>query len=420
MWGTIVRLFVGYDDFGSVVEKQLDFVDKSLFIQAILSDPNQVIQIIRPHRFGKSFNLSMLQYFFAPEVLRASTKNLFDGLEITKIPEAMAHQGQHPVIFISLKDLNQSNYASFYINFVYFIKELYQEHRFVLNSPHLNDYEKDDFKKIMLGTADEIDYKKSLKFLTLCLHTHYGKKPFLLIDEYDAPLQSAYLHGYYEQALDFVRGFLSPVLKSNLHLEKAVLTGILCIAKENLYTELNNIQMYSVFSKDYCSYFGFTAPEIKTLFEKSGLSNRLDDAKHWYNGYQIDGVELYNPWSIVHCIKNQGQCQPYWSNTSENDLVKKLLLESSVNFKHDFEHLLAGHTFDIPLTDAFAFSELNNNETIIWSFLLMTGYLKAVSAQLTDDGLFLCTLQMPNLEVRNVYSCFIKEWLSPSDGTHPQ
>ncbi len=406
-----MKLFIGYDDFKQVVEKKLDFVDKSLFIQAILEDQSQVILITRPRRFGKSFNLSMLHYFFASEAFGSKTKGLFEGLNIAKKPECMAYQGQHPVIFISLKDLNESTPEMFYQNFVYLVKELYEKHRVLLDSPHLYDNQKEIFTQLLLGTADEIDYKKSLEYLTLYLHAHYGKRPILLIDEYDTPLQYAYLKGYYEHAVNWLRGFLSPILKSNPYLEKAVLTGILRVSKESLFSGLNNVEVYSMLKEGYSEYFGFTEPEVKSLFEQAQLEDHLEEAKKWYNGYQIGNTLLYNPWSIVHCIKEKGRCEPYWINTSGNDLVKTLLLGSSTDFKHDFEQLLAGHSIDIPLTEYFVFPELKDNELAIWSLLLMTGYLKVIGTHLDAHSKMIYSVAIPNHEIRNLYDQMIEQWL---------
>lgn len=408
-----MKLFSDYN-FGEVLQKKLDFVDKNLFIREVFQDPAKVILITRPRRFGKTFNLSMLQHFFAPVVGGLKTEGAFKELKIAQDPECMKHQGQYPVISLSLKDLNESNYSTFYQSFVSTIKEIYSEHRIVLEGGKLHKDQEEEYERILFGKGDEIAFKKSLKYLTLYLHRHHGKKPIILIDEYDTPLQSAYLNGYYDQAIDLMRSFLSPTLKDNRDLEKAVLTGILRVSKESLFSGLNNVEVYSVLGRGYKEHFGFTEEEVTALFHRAGIGKCLEEAKRWYNGYEMGGTLLYNPWSIVHCIKAEGQCEPYWINTSRNDLIKDLLVHSTMEFKHSFETLLRGQAIEVKLTEHFVFSDLRHNAAATWGLLVMAGYLKVVLKKGNQDDLTLCELEIPNLEVRNVYSRFIKEWLSPS------
>jgi hypothetical protein len=413
-----VNLPIGYDNFRDVVDQRLTFVDKSLFMKDFLDDNGtQVALITRPRRFGKTLNLSMLQHFFAAEVHGKPTKDLFTGLKITQQgPSYLQHQGKYPVIALSFKDIKQNSFKDSLEKFNELFVNLYDEHNYLLNSARITDTQKYFFESVLKREAIQPQLENALKFLTECLFKyHNGTKPLLLIDEYDMPVQSAYSNKHYDQMVGFMRGLFSAGLKSNPYLYRAVLTGILHVSKESLFSGLNNLEVYSLLRPEYSQYFGFTEEEVDQLLKKGDLEKKREEIREWYNGYQVGNTVVYNPWSIVNCIKRTGLLQPYWVNTSDNVLVKDLLIQSSTQFKHDFELLLEGKVIEKFIDENFVFSELKGNQAAIWSLFLMTGYLKVVSSQETLQGT-LCQLQIPNQEIRSLYRKIIEQWLSNGKG----
>lgn len=408
---------IGYDNFRDVIDQKLTLVDKSLLIKEFLDDRGtQVALITRPRRFGKTLNLSMLHHYFADEVRGRPTKDLFAGMKILQEGEQyLQHQGAYPVIALGFKDVKDGSFESAYANLSLLLSRTYNDHVNVLDSAKLSSQQKYKFEAILNGKANEAQINSSLLDLSDCLYQHYDKKVILLLDEYDTPIQSGYVHGYYNKIVEIFRHLFSTCLKSNPNLYRAVLTGILRVSKESLFSGLNNIEIYSVFDKPYSEHFGFTEIEVNDLLKQAKLENIEQQVKNWYNGYQFGCTTIYNPWSIVHCIKREGELKPYWVNTSDNVLVKDLLVQSSTKFKHEFELLLEGKTVEHFIDENFVFPELKNNEAVIWSLLLMTGYLKTVSSQETNQGT-LCQLQIPNQEIRNLYQKIIEQWLSDGKG----
>lgn len=408
---------IGYDNFRSVIEENLLFVDKSLLIKEFIDNKgNQVTLLPRPRRFGKSLNLSMLQHFFANKVNGKPTKDLFNGLKITEAGEDyMAHQGQYPVVYLSFKDIKSRHYHEAVNELKYLLRDVYQKHIELLNSPHLTKNQKEDFEAVLTRQMDDTQLKRALVDLTEYLHNHYDKKVILLIDEYDTPLQTGYMHGYYNEITEIMRHLLSSSLKTNDYLYRAVLTGVMRIAKESIFTGLNNLSVYSLFSDRYGEYFGFTEKEVTVLAEQTGLLDKMEAMKQWYNGYQIANTTLYNPWSIANCIQKGGNLGRYWVNTSDNTLIKELLINSSNDFKKEFEVLLSGGSVQCFISEDFVFNDLKNKESLIWSLFLITGYLKVVKFQEEERGLY-CTLAVPNQEVGALYRTLIEEWLAQDKG----
>ncbi len=408
---------IGYDNFRALIENKLEFVDKSLFIQEIIDDiVTQAAVITRPRRFGKTLNLSMLHLFLSAEVNGQSTKGLFDGLKIAENKDlCVKHQGRYPVIFVTFKDVKGSDFKKTYSIICKLMRDLYLEHKELLVSDKLDETEKQAFKRIIERQGNEEDVAQALKDLTKYLTLHYGVKPWVLIDEYDTPIQASYVHGYYEPMMDTMRGLFGSVLKTNPYLYRAVITGILRVAKESLFSGINNLKVYSSLHSAYSTHFGFTEEEVSVLAKKHHLENQLPDIKNWYNGYQIGDTVLYNPWSIANCIQEKGKLIPYWVNTSDNQLIRNILVRSSTGFKEQFELLLQDQPVKQLIDENTVFGDLTVNESAAWSLLLMAGYLKVISQKKTDDGLW-CTLAIPNKEVRNLYQQIIKQWLSNGHG----
>ena len=414
---TSTMLPIGYDNFRKVVEHKLEFVDKSLFIQEIIEDTSvEAAVITRPRRFGKTTNLSMLHYFLASEVNGKPTKHLFDGLKIAENKDLCAtHQGKYPVIFVTFKDVKESNYEEAYAQLCNLMSDVYLEHELLLTSPKLSDPQKRTFERIREKTGSKTEVTKALKDLTTCLSRHYGVNPWLLIDEYDTPIQASYVHNYYDPMMNIMRGLLGSVLKTNPYLNRAVITGILRVAKESLFSGVNNLEVYSLLRSEYGQYFGFTEEEMNQLLKKATLGENSKEIKDWYNGYQVGNTVVYNPWSVANCIKQKGELQPYWVNTSDNQLIRNILVRSSTGFKEQFELLLQDKPVEQLIDENTVFGDLQVNESAAWSLLLMAGYLKVISQRRTAQGLW-CTLAIPNKEVKDLYRQIIEQWLSNGHG----
>ncbi len=408
---------IGYDNFRDLIDQRLTFVDKSLFIKEFLDDRGtQVTLITRPRRFGKSLNFSMLHHFFATEVLGKPTKDLFAGLKIMQQdPSYLQHQGKYPVIALSFKDVKDGGFDTAYANLKNLLSRTYGEHAYLLDSTKLRSEQKSNFEAVLTNKADEALIQSSLLSLCDCLYHHYDQKVILLLDEYDTPIQSGYMHGYYDKIVELIRNLFSACLKTNPYLSRAALTGILRVSKESLFSGLNNIKVYSVLNAKYSEHFGFTETEVNDLFTQANLNNDRAKIKEWYNGYQIGDTVLYNPWSIVNCIQEQGLVKPYWVNTSDNSLIKNLLVQSSTKFKHQFELLLEGKNVEQLIDENFVFPELRGNETAVWSLLLLTGYLKTISTEDIYQG-SLCKLQIPNQEIKDLFRKIIEQWLANGKG----
>ncbi|MCE3237677.1 MAG: Protein of unknown function (DUF1703)/Predicted AAA-ATPase [Gammaproteobacteria bacterium] len=408
---------IGYDNFRELIENQLDFVDKSLFIEDIINDrATKATVITRPRRFGKTLNLSMLHHFLSKEVYGQSTDNLFDHLKIAEKKELCEkHQGKYPVIFVTFKDVKNEHYEEAYEKLCKLMRDVYLEHELLLSSPHLIDSQKRAFELILERKGSTADVTEALKDLTTYLSRHYKVNPWLLIDEYDTPIQASYVHHYYDPMMNIMRGMFSSVLKTNPYLNRAVITGILRVAKESLFSGINNLEVYSVLRSEYGQYFGFTEEEMNQLLKKAGLEKNAREIKGWYNGYQIGNTVVYNPWSVVNCIKRKGEVQPYWVNTSDNQLIRRILVRSSTAFKEQFEWLLQDQPVEQLVDENTVFGDLETNELAAWSLLLMAGYLKVLSQHRTEQGLW-CRLEIPNKEVKSLYRQIIEQWLSSGHG----
>jgi hypothetical protein len=418
-----MQLPVGVSDFKSLIKYRSPltnegylYVDKSLFIKEILGDGTPVIVITRPRRFGKTLNLSMLQHFFAAEVNGQPTKELFNDLEISKEPKCMEFQGKYPVVFISFKDVKEPDFELCLSNIGTVMSAIYREHRGVLESTNIP---KDDLKyieTILEEKANRIQLQDSIKRLLELLKKHYKESPILLIDEYDTPLQEAYLNSYYQELIPFFRNFLSKSLKDYKLLNRAILTGILRISKESLFSGLSNVEIYSVLNKQCSNYFGFTEKEVNYLLTQTKLTIKPERIKRWYNGYNFAETTVYNPWSIIKCIKEQGDLKSYWINTSGNELVKHIVTESSYNVQEQVAELINGKAIQVNIDEHIVFDDLKSNSAeSIWSLLLMSGYLKYTSCE-NNGRRYLCELKIPNHEIEDFYTSTIEDWLTGGRG----
>jgi Predicted AAA-ATPase/PD-(D/E)XK nuclease superfamily len=413
-----MKLPIGMSDFRKIIEGNYYFSDKSLLIKEILDD-TEVILITRPRRFGKTLNMSMLRYFFAKEILGEAVVNpdLFKGLNIADCSiDYLQHQNKYPVVFLTFKDVKDSHYEKFYESFCKLLSVLYDEHVYLLDSSKLHEHDKVQYQAILNQTASFANVQTALQDLIRYLYRHHGVKPMVLIDEYDTPIQSGYVHGYYDKVIELFRHFLGAALKDNAFLFKAVLTGILRVSKESLFSGLNNIKVYSVLNPRYGGFFGFTESEVGQLLENTQLLAQATDIKNWYNGYQIGEYVLYNPWSILCCVDGKGLLKPYWINTSDNALIKQLFLKSRLGFKERFEDMLQDKPIRQIIDENFVFPDLDKyRERAVWNLLLLTGYLKVVKTEYTEAGA-LCQLAIPNREIRSLFREIIEQWLANGFG----
>ena len=418
-----MQLPIGISDFRKLIEyrnplnqkESYLYVDKSLFIKEILGDGAEVIILTRPRRFGKTLNLSMLYYFYSNSVHEANTAELFKHLAIAKESDSMHYQGKYPTIFITLKDLKYTRYEECMAKLRWIMSETYKRFRHELSSDKIPAEDKAYIDTLISGKPDTVQLEMSLKKLLDLLYTYYGIKPILLIDEYDTPIQQAYVHGYFDQVIAFFRNFLSVTLKDSTNLEKGILTGILRISKESLFSDLNNVKVYSILNEKYAQYFGFTDKEVDGLLEKSDLQVNREHIKSWYNGYRFDHQLLYNPWSIINCIAEKGTIRPYWINTSGNDLIRLLVIKSDASTQEKIAALLAGESIKEMVDFHIVFRDLHKNRSAIWGLFLMSGYLKALSVEYTIDG-DLCELALPNKEIESLFRKISREWLSGDKG----
>ncbi len=414
----MIKLPVGYDNFRKILDNKLDFVDKSLFIKDVMDDHTTEIALItRPRRFGKTLNLSMLQHFLAAEVHGQLTAGLFDRLKISWIDQGdyLKHQGKYPVISITFKDIKHSHFQDALDSFRLLAQELCREHRYLATSDKLNKDEKELFNQFLNNKLESSELKNFLKLLSELLFKHHGTKPWLLIDEYDTPIHASYLHGYYNEMMGLMRGLLGAALKTNPYLGRAVITGILRVAKESLFSGLNNLKVFSVLDERYGEYFGFTEDEMSVLLAQAELISHSDEIKKWYNGYLFGQAIVYNPWSVANCLNDRGKLKPYWLNTSDNALIKNLLAQADEDTKVKLESLVRGQPIETIIDEYVAFINFAENPSALWSLLLSSGYLKAISYEPSGAKLK-CSLLPPNYEVSLIYSEMVKEWISERIG----
>ncbi len=348
---------IGVDDFSELVSEENNFlfVDKTLFIKEYLDHAPKVSLILRPRRWGKTINMSMLRYFFAPQIKGRSTSGLFDHLNIAKENQGayLKYQGNNPVLFLSFKDIKKDSWDRFLEAVYTLMTSIYIEHEaLLLSSDRLLDSQKTIYRKIIDKTANQSELENALKFLSGCLEQHYKQKVIILIDEYDTPLNIAYEKNYFEQAVGFFKSLLGAALKGNDALEKGVMTGILRLSKNKMLSDLNNLFVYSMMDKQYSRYFGFSEMEVKQIFVESGLPFDLPTLQKWYNGYRAGALsDIYNPWSILSCIKNDGELEDYWIRTGDETLLNTVFIESNAAIKEKINTLIAGGSIESVIDD---------------------------------------------------------------------
>ncbi|MGP1430008.1 MAG: AAA family ATPase [Fusobacterium sp.] len=387
------RLAIGLSDFKHLIEEDFYYFDKTAFIEEVIKDGAAVKLFARPRRFGKTLNMSMLKYFF--DIKNGEeNKKIFKDLYIEKT-EAFKEQGQYPVIFLSLKDLKALTWEQMEEKINVTLSDLFSEYEYLLNELVETDFDK--FKKIISEKANLSNLERALKFLTKILYEKYNKKIVILIDEYDSPLVSAYINGYYEKAKDFFKTFYSTVLKDNSYLQMGVLTGIIRVIKAGIFSDLNNLSTYTILSDMYTDSYGLTEEEVEKSLKDYGIEHEISNVKDWYDGYKFGNSEVYNPWSILNFLRFK-ELRAYWVDTSGNDLINDVLKKITKNTIEALERLFNGEGLKQNISGTSDLSKLLSEEEL-WELMLFSGYL-TVEEKIDQDNY---VLRLPNKEVRTLY-----------------
>lgn len=395
---------IGVQDFEKLITQDSFYVDKTDLIREWWESRDAVTLITRPRRFGKTLNMSMLECFFSNKY--AGQGKIFEHLNIWKEKEYRELQGTYPVIFLSFAGVKETDYASAKQAICQIITKLYVQFDYLRTSNVLTEI---DLKYWGTVSMDMSKVNAAMAIHNLCdyLYRYYGKKTIILLDEYDTPLQEAYVHGYWEELVAFTRSLFNNTFKTNPYLERAVMTGITRVSKESMFSDLNNLNVITMTSEKYASYFGFTETEVFAAMDEFSLTN-WDEVKHWYDGFTIGNLtDIYNPWSIISFLDKR-KLEPYWANTSSNSLVGTLIRTGSRNIKMEFESLLQGNSIQSVIDDEMVFSQLNGGgKNAVWSLLYASGYLKTIEIQ--GD---VYELELTNYEVRKMFETMINSWFN--------
>jgi hypothetical protein len=408
------KIPIGYHDFEEVIERGLYYVDKSEFIRELFEDQKKVFLFPRPRRFGKTLNMMMLRRYF--EISERSKAHLFNGLKIQKWDDFEKYQGKFPVIWLSFKDVKDGTWEVAFENIVSNIANEFDRHDYLKTSDKLSDEQKKYFNSISSKSGSENEYKQSIFNLSNLLFVHHGIKPILLIDEYDTPINNAYTQNFYEECVGFLRLLYSNCLKDNDYLERAVMTGIFRVAKESIFSGLNNLKVSTLLDSEFADKFGFTPDEVHQILTDFDALSHEEEVKNWYNGYIFGRNQvIYNPWSILNFVDGTDrELKPFWVNTSSNDIIKDLIVNGSANVKREIEVLLNGGTLQKSITEDVVFGNINTSQDAIWNFFLFSGYLKVVeriNVNNKQQGLF----KIPNLEIQTIFEDSILHWFVQSE-----
>ena len=406
------RLPVGLENFEQIIKDNYYYVDKTGLISELIRNGGMVNLFTRPRRFGKTLNMSMLEYFFSIE----GDKRIFDGLEILKDPKLCdEYMGKYPVISVSLKGINAAAYEGAFDFAVQIMQRAAEAFQFLCDSECLSEHDKEAYKKLLDSNMSEAVFCSGLRRLSELLAKHYGTKVILLIDEYDVPLAKAFANGYYDQMVFLIRNLLEQALKTNSSLKLAVLTGCMRISKESIFTGLNNFKVVSITDSRFDEQFGFTDEEVQRLLADYHLKDHIEETKEWYDGYHFGDTDVYCPWDVVNhvdCLLEDPNAEPqsYWINTSGNDLVKRFIDKADKTTRNEIERLIAGDMIEKSIRMELTYDEIDNSIDNLWSILFTTGYLTQQGK--SERGVY--RLVIPNKEIREVYILQIQEWFKDS------
>ncbi len=416
------RAGLGYQDFEEVREKHIFYIDKTDFIREWWENADKVTLITRPRRFGKTLNMSMTECFFSNKY--ADKGSLFEGLSIweEKTPDGEYKfrklQGTFPVIFLSFANVKATSFNEMLFKITKVISDLYNKNDFLLEGTVLNEKEQKYYQEIETGMSSELA-TEAIHSMSGFMQRYYNQKVIIILDEYDTPMQDAWISGYWEETTSFFSGLFNSTFKTNDYLERGLITGITRVAKESIFTGMNNLDVITTTSNEYATCFGFTEEEVFTALEDAGLGSQKEKVKKWYDGFTFGThMDIYNPWSIVSFIKKEGKYDTYWSNTSGNGLVNQLIQKGNQDIKQTMEDLLQGKSFEAEIDERIVFDQLNGSTNAVWSLLLATGYLKVLNVRTLDtdeagvgeEGDTFYTLTITNLEVRKMFRRMVKGW----------
>ncbi|NMM63919.1 AAA family ATPase [Clostridium sp. P21] len=404
---------IGVDNFQKLITRNYYYVDKTLLIKDLLDNKADVNLFTRPRRFGKTLNMSMLQYFF--ENSEKDNSYLFENLNIMESGEEyLLHMGKYPVINISLKSAKQPTFELALKCIKDELVDEFRRHDYILKSDKLNK-EKEEYERIESKESGEELYVTALKFLAQCLEKYHDEKVIILIDEYDVPLENAFFEGFYDRMIKFIRSLFESALKTNSSLEFAVITGCLRISRESIFTGLNNLEIISILNEYYDEYFGFTQKEVSKILEDYGLSEKEELTKNWYNGYIFGETQVYNPWSVVKFVKDLYKNKnvfpsSYWANTSSNSIVKSLIERADSKTKQEIELLIEGKSIEKPVHEDITYDEIYDTMDNLWNFMFFTGYFKKVNERMDNEDKRYLELSIPNREVKYIFKTKILKW----------
>ena len=407
---------IGIQDFEKVIQSNSFYIDKTNFIKEWWDSGDEVTLITRPRRFGKTLNMSMIEQFFS--VNYANREDLFEGLSIWQHEEYRQLQGIYPVISLSFASIKETDFKSTSLKIRELLKKTYQKNDYLLESDKLSKYEKAYIEK-MLCEVSEFDATMALHQLSDFLYRHYGKKTIVILDEYDTPMQEAYINGYWDELVAFTRSMFNSTFKTNPYLERGLMTGITRVSKESIFSDLNNLKVVTTTSNEYATSFGFTQDEVFAALDECGLGAHKEGVKTWYDGFVFGKYQdIYNPWSVLNFLDTNGTYDTYWANTSGNRLVNKLIREGNPDIKELFELLIKGEVIRCPIDEQIVYNQLDDDEDAVWSLLLASGYLKVLTYEKMDQIPLgkrpLYDLQLTNGEVQRMFLNMVNGWFTPA------
>ena len=407
---------IGCQDYGTIRREGYFYIDKTSFIREWWESGDSVTLITRPRRFGKTLTMSMTEQFFS--VNYAKREDLFEGLSVWEDEKFRKLQGTYPVISLSFANIKEQNYETARRKLCHIFSNLYSQYDFLLEGSLLNEKEKRFFDSVSVD-MDDVTATLSLHQLSLYLSRYYGKNVLILLDEYDTPMQEAYVNGYWEEMTAFTRSLFNAAFKTNSCLERALMTGITRVSRESIFSDLNNLKVVTTTSDKYADSFGFTEEEVFAALEEFGLPERKQEVKRWYDGFTFGSqTDIYNPWSILNYLDTK-RLGVYWANSSSNSLIGKLIREGNKEIKQEFENLLKGGTLKVEIDEQIVYGELYGKKNSIWSLLLASGYLKTLEVEFTEEnGQWNYSLVLTNKEVGIMFSNMIRGWFSGSDSSY--
>ncbi len=410
---------IGRQDFEKIRVNHNFYIDKTDFIRQWWEEGDDVTLITRPRRFGKTLNMSMVEQFFSIDY--AGRSDLFEELSIWQDEKYRQMQGTYPVIALSFAKVKETSYQDARKRICQIIKDVYNRFDFLVDSGKLNESEREAYQKISANMEDYIA-ADSLNALSNYLMRYYGRKVIILLDEYDTPMQEAYVGGYWDELAVFTRSLFGATFKTNPHMERGLMTGITRVSKESMFSDLNNLEVVTTTSEKYADSFGFTEKEVFAALEEYGLAGQKQQVRYWYDGFAFGGrTDIYNPWSIINFL-DKGKVGAYWVNTSSNRLVSKLLREGNPDIKKDFEELLSGKKLEVEMDEQIVYNQLSTKKNAIWSLLLASGYLKVerYKAYVTEYGEWRqdYALELTNYEVRVMFRDMVRSWFDSSSSNY--